>query len=240
MKTFFGVIAMALSSSFSIAGSFEKDIIETASGGLEITFIGHGSLMMKHGGKVIHIDPYGTLTDYGKLPKADLVLITHEHGDHLDPGALAKIRTPDTVVAANAASVNIAGVAIKNGDVQTIMGFRIEAVPAYNLVNMRANGQPYHPKGNGNGYVITFADKRIYVAGDTEDTPEMKALKNIDCAFLPVNLPYTMSPEMAADAAKAFKPKILYPYHFGDTDASRLVTLLKDSPGIEVRIRRMK
>ena len=95
-----------------------------------------------------------------------------------------------------------------------------------------------HPAAGGPAYDLS--GKRIYVAGDTEDTPEMKAMKNIDCAFLPVNLPYTMSPEMAADAAKAFKPKILYPYHFGDTDASRLVTLLKDSPGIEVRIRRMK
>ena len=115
-----------------------------------------------------------------------------------------------------------------------------DAVPAYNLVHKRESGEPFHPKGQGNGYVITFGDKRVYVAGDTENTPEMKALKNIDIAFLPMNLPYTMTPEMVADAARAFKPKILYPYHFGKTDTARLVALLQDQPEIEVRIRKME
>ena len=110
-------------------------------------------------------------------------------------------------------------------------GLTIEAVPAYNLVHKRDSGEPFHPKGQGNGYVITFGDKRVYVAGDTENTPEMKALKNIDIAFLPMNLPYTMTPEMVADAARAFKPKILYPYHFGKTDTARLVALLQGAPG---------
>ena len=127
-----------------------------------------------------------------------------------------------------------------NGDVKTVEGLKIEAVPAYNLVHKRDTGQPFHPKGTGNGYIITFGDKRVYVAGDTENTPEMKALKNIDIAFLPMNLPYTMTPEMVADAAKAFKPKILYPYHFGETDTSKVVSLLKDTPEVEVRIRKMK
>ena len=129
---------------------------------------------------------------------------------------------------------------MKNGDVKTIGGLKIEAVPAYNLVHKRPNGSPYHPKGSGNGYIITFGDKRVYVAGDTENVPEMKKLKNIDIAFLPMNLPYTMTPEMVADAAKAFKPRILYPYHFGETDTSKLVALLKDAKGIEVRIRQMR
>ena len=115
-----------------------------------------------------------------------------------------------------------------NGDVKTVAAMTIEAVPAYNLVHKRGSGEPFHPKGQGNGYVITFGDKRVYVAGDTENTPEMKALKDIDIAFLPMNLPYTMTPEMVADAAEAFKPKILYPYHFGKTDTGRLVALLKD------------
>jgi L-ascorbate metabolism protein UlaG (beta-lactamase superfamily) len=105
---------------------------------------------------------------------------------------------------------------------------------------MRSQGVPFHSKGVGNGYVITFGDKRVYVAGDTENTPEMKALKDIDIAFLPMNLPYTMTPEMVADAAKAFRPKILYPYHYGDTDPSRLVDLLKDARDIQVRIRNMQ
>ena len=129
---------------------------------------------------------------------------------------------------------------MKNGDTQTIDGIGIKAVPAYNLVHTRSPGTPYHLKGIGNGYVLTFGDKRVYVAGDTENTPEMKALQQIDCAFLPMNLPYTMTPEMVADAAKAFKPKILYPYHFGDTDTSKLAALLKDVKDIEVRIRNMK
>jgi L-ascorbate metabolism protein UlaG (beta-lactamase superfamily) len=129
---------------------------------------------------------------------------------------------------------------MNNGDVKTVEGLKIEAVPAYNIVHKRDTGQPFHPKGIGNGYIITFGGKRVYVAGDTENTPEMKSLKNIDIAFLPMNIPYTMTPEMVADAAKAFKPKILYPYHFGETDTSKLVSLLKETPEIEVRIRKMK
>jgi L-ascorbate metabolism protein UlaG (beta-lactamase superfamily) len=126
---------------------------------------------------------------------------------------------------------------MNNGDIKTIEGLKIEAVPAYNLVHMRSEGVPFHPKGVGNGYVITFGEKRVYVAGDTENTPEMKKLKDIDIAFLPMNLPYTMTPEMVADASKAFKPKILYPYHYGKTDTSKIVELLKDEQDMKVRIR---
>jgi L-ascorbate metabolism protein UlaG (beta-lactamase superfamily) len=129
--------------------------------------------------------------------------------------------------------------AMQAGDRQEINNIIIEAVPAYNIVNERAPGQPYHPKGVGLGYILTIGGKRFYIAGDTENTPEMKALKNIDVAFLPMNLPYTMTPEMVADAARAFRPKILYPYHFGDTNTEEIVKLLKDS-GIEVRIRNLK
>jgi L-ascorbate metabolism protein UlaG (beta-lactamase superfamily) len=123
--------------------------------------------------------------------------------------------------------------------VRVLNDLKIEAVPAYNIVHMRSEGVPFHPKGVGNGYVIAFGDKRVYVAGDTENIPEMKELKGIDIAFLPMNVPYTMTPEMTADAALSLRPKILYPYHFGDTDTSKIVELLKDS-GIEVRLRRMK
>jgi L-ascorbate metabolism protein UlaG (beta-lactamase superfamily) len=127
-----------------------------------------------------------------------------------------------------------------NGEVRTVEGIRIEAVAAYNLVNMRSPGVPYHPKGRGNGYILTLGNKRVYVAGDTENTPEVKALKDIDIAFLPMNLPFTMTPAMVADAARAFKPKVLYPYHFGETDTSTLTDLLKDTPEVEVRIHKMK
>jgi len=116
----------------------------------------------------------------------------------------------------------------------------VTAVPAYNLVHERSPGVPFHPRGQGNGYVMTFGDKRVYVAGDTENVPEMKALAGVDIAFLPMNLPYTMTPEMAADAARTIRPGILYPYHYGETDTSRLVELLRDRKEIEVRIRRMR
>ena len=121
-----------------------------------------------------------------------------------------------------------------------VQGLKIEAVPAYNMVHKRANGEPFHPQGIGNGYIITFDDKRVYIAGDTENIPEMAELGKIDIAFLPMNLPYTMTPEMVADAAKMIKPQILYPYHYGNTNTSKLMELLKDDKDIEVRIRKME
>ncbi|MDH4162979.1 MAG: MBL fold metallo-hydrolase [Nitrospirota bacterium] len=222
--------------------AFEKDVIKTSGGDLEITFIGHGTLMMKFGGKVIHVDPFSKVADYSKLPKADLLLITHEHQDHLDMAVIGAIRRPDTrvVLTEEGAKKLSDGMIMKNGDVQTVLGVKIEAVPAYNLVHKRENGQPYHPKGQGNGYVLTFGATRLYIAGDTENTPEMTALKNIDVAFLPMNLPYTMTPEMVADAAKAFKPKVLYPYHTGDSDVTKLISLMNDAGNVEVKIRKMK
>jgi L-ascorbate metabolism protein UlaG (beta-lactamase superfamily) len=219
---------------------FETDVVGTSAGDLEMTFLGHGTLLWTFDGKKIHIDPYGEVADYSRLPKADLVLITHEHGDHLDPAALAHIRTAETeIVLTEACARQVeGGVVMRNGDVHTTLGITIEAVPAYNLVHKRPSGDPFHPKGVGNGYIVTFGDTRVYVAGDTENTPEMKALERIDYAFLPMNLPYTMTPEMVADAAKAIRPQVLYPYHFGSTDTSRLEELL-EGEGIEVRIRKL-
>jgi L-ascorbate metabolism protein UlaG (beta-lactamase superfamily) len=222
--------------------SFERDTIQTSAGNLAITFIGHGTLMMNFDGKIIHIDPYGKLADYENLPEADLVFLTHHHRDHLDLEALNHIRTDSTIVVLTkkcAESVD-GGIIMENGDAQTISGITVEAIPAYNLVHKRDNGKFYHPKGEGNGYVMTFGDKRIYIAGDTENTPEMKALEDIDVAFLPMNLPYTMTPEMVADAAKSFQPDILYPYHYGDTDPSKLMELLEDVEGVDVRVRDMR
>lgn len=224
------------------AEPFEMDVIKTKTGNLEIIFIGHGSLMLRFGGKIIHIDPYSKLADYGQLPKADLILITHEHQDHLDPAALQQVRTAKTavVLTEKCAEKVPGGIVMKNGEVRKVEGITVEAVPAYNIVHKRDNGQPFHPKGEGNGYVLTFAGKRLYIAGDTENVPEMANLNGIDIAFLPMNLPYTMTPEMVAAAASSFRPKVLYPYHYGETDPARLVSLLKNNPGIEVRIRRMK
>jgi L-ascorbate metabolism protein UlaG (beta-lactamase superfamily) len=218
-----------------------KDKIKTGQGEITITFLGHATLILSYAGKVIHIDPVMQYADYSTLPKADLILVTHEHGDHLDLQAISAVRTGATalVVTENAAQQVTGGIVLKNGDEKTIQGFQIAAVPAYNLVNMRSPGVPFHARGIGNGYIITCGDQRIYIAGDTENTPEMKSLKNIQIAFLPMNLPYTMTPEMVADAAKAFRPQILYPYHYGNTDTKKLINLLKDEKDIEVRIRKM-
>jgi L-ascorbate metabolism protein UlaG (beta-lactamase superfamily) len=223
-------------------GTFETDTIKTSAGDLKIAFLGHGSLYFTFGGKVIHVDPFSAVADYSTLPKADIILLAHEHMDHLDLKALNPVRTDKTIVVLPevCAKQVEGGLVMKNGDVKTVGGLKIEAVPAYNIVHKRDTGQPFHPKDVGNGYIITFGDKRVYVAGDTENIPEMKNIKNIDVAFLPMNLPYTMTPEMAADAAKMIKPQILYPYHFGETDTSKLLSLLKDTKEIEVRIRKMK
>jgi len=221
---------------------FPSDVFKTSSGDLFITFIGHGSLIVTFNHKIFHIDPFGKPADYSTLPKADVILITHEHPDHLDSAAIEKIRTDKTrlVLTETCATKIAGGMVMKNGDVRTIDGVKIEAVPAYNIVHKRETGEPFHPRGAGNGYIMTFGDKRLYVAGDTENIPEMAGFKNIDIAFLPMSLPYTMTQEMTANAAAMIRPKILYPYHYGTSDTSKLTMLLKDQKGIEVRIRKME
>lgn len=226
----------------SVQNDFEKDTIHTSKGDLEITFIGHGTLMFRFGGKVIHVDPVERFADYSKMPQGDIILVTHEHGDHFDPGTIERIAQEETdvLLPKSCLSQFEKGTPINNGETMMIQGISITAVPAYNIVHMRSEGKPFHPKGRGNGYVVTFGDKKVYVAGDTENVPEMEDLEDIECAFLPMNLPYTMTPQMVAEAAKAINPKILYPYHFGDTDPLELQELLKDYKEIEIRIRRMK
>jgi len=243
MKTriFLTLLLCCLFSWTAAAQEFEHDTIDTSAGPVEITFIGHATLMLTHAGQTIHIDPWSNLADYSQLPKADLILITHEHRDHLDTKAVDALRTADTaVVLTQVCAVQVAdSMIMHNGDVKQVKGIKIEAVPAYNTVHMRSPGVPYHPKGRGNGYVLTFGDKKIYIGGDTENIAEMKDLKDITVAFLPMNLPYTMTPAMVADAARLFKPEILYPYHYGQTDTAELVELLKGDQEIEVRIRKM-
>ena len=220
---------------------YTTDIIKTSGEDLQIAFLGHGTLMFTFGSTVIHVDPVSDMADYTTLPKGDIIIITHEHFDHFEPKTVEMLRKDGTVVVGTEACTQQTGdcIVMKNGDKKTIHGLPIEAVPAYNIVHVRSPGVPFHPRGVGNGYVITFNEKSVYIAGDTENTPEMKGLKEIDIAFLPMNLPYTMTPEMVADAAGVFKPKIIYPYHFGSTDTSKLIDLLKDSKEIEVRIRDM-
>jgi L-ascorbate metabolism protein UlaG (beta-lactamase superfamily) len=241
-KIFSLVFILMMLSSICAQNNFEQDIFKTNSGDLKITFIGHGTLIFEYNNLVIHIDPVGRYADFSKLPQADLILITHHHGDHLDPSTIGLIKKEGTKIYCNQLSIEKAegAVVLKNGDKAEFKGIIIEAVPAYNLVNKRDNGQPFHPKGEGNGYVLTFADKKVYIAGDTENIPEMKDLKNIDVAFLPMNLPYTMTPQMVADAVIMVRPKILYPYHYGNTNVNELVTLLQNQKEVEIRIRNMK
>ena len=227
---------------FSRAKShLEKDSFQTTEGDLGITFIGHGTLMFSFQGQVIYVDPYTEIADFSKLPTADIILLTHEHADHLDIEAIDLIKKEKTLIIQTEECLEKTGMGMvmKNGDKENLEDITIEAVPAYNIEHKRENGQPFHPKGAGNGYILTFAGLRVYVAGDTEDIPEMADIKDIDIAFLPMNLPFTMTPEMVAEAAKMIKPKILYPYHFGDSDTSQITELLKDQKDIEVRIRKM-
>ena len=218
--------------------TYEKDTIKTSAGNLTITFVGHASLIFEVGGKVIHIDPWTKQGNYTTFPKADLILITHPHFDHLDSAAIAEVTKGGTrVVTTSAVHDQLKkGKIMKNGDSLTVDGFTIEAVPAYNIT---PDHLQYHPKGRDNGYVITIGGKRIYIAGDTEDITEMANLKNIDIAFLPMNQPYTMVPKQVVHAAEMFHPKILYPYHTGDTDVNELVKLMANDRGIELRVRKM-
>jgi len=236
----FLIYIMMTSGAFS-QDSHAADVIKTLAGDVEMYFIGHGSLMFKVNDYCIHIDPVSSSGSYKNLPQADLILVTHEHYDHLDAGLISSLRKPSTVMYCNQKAADEIKWAqpLNAGETRSAGGISIESVPAYNIVNMRSPGQPFHPKGSGLGFILAIGDKKFYIAGDTENTPEMKALKNIDVAFLPMNLPYTMTPEMVSDAALAFRPKILYPYHYGDTKTEKLTQLLKDT-GIEVRIRNLK
>jgi len=244
MKTLIAVVVtLILTFNMTYSQDLQTDKFETNNGELAINFVKHGSIFFEYNGKIIHVDPVSRMGDYQNYPDADLILITHHHSDHLDLNAIELIKKENTKIIltqkCHELSENLSDVIImKNGDELEINNLKIEAIPAYNMEHKRDNGDPFHMKGEGNGYIITFDNKKVLIAGDTENIPEIKALENIDIAFLPMNLPYTMTPEMVADAAKAFKPKILYPYHYGNTDTSILVDLLKNED-IEVRIKKM-
>ncbi len=214
------------------------DSVQTAEGVLKITPVTHGSLMLEYKGKVIHIDPWGR-GDYTGLPKADLILITDIHGDHLDPAQVKKLKKSGTqVVAPQAVAQTVTEVLVlQNGQKKVVAGLQIEAVAMYNHKRGPSPGKLYHDKGRGNGYVVTLGDKRVYISGDTACISEMKALTDIDIAFVTMNLPYTMPPEEAAECVKAFKPRIVYPYHYRGSDLNVFTRALEAHPDIEVRLR---
>jgi L-ascorbate metabolism protein UlaG (beta-lactamase superfamily) len=214
----------------------KTDEYETSAGPLLVTSVYHGSVMFQFGGKVIHVDPW-SMGDYSDKPKADLILITHQHRDHLDKDLIDQLHKEGTVLVGTATvAEQVPGFEVlANGDSGTYQGISVEAVPAYNITRERSPGVKFHPKGEGNGYVLTFGDKRVYVAGDTENIPEMAALEGVDIAFLPCNLPYTMTPDELLEAARVIKPAFLYPYHLGNTDRIALAKLLSGLEGIQVR-----
>ena len=210
---------------------------KTSAGPVKITIIRHASMLIEAGGKAIHVDPWSQ-GNFDGLPKADLILITDIHQDHLDQKAIDQVKKDGTEFIAPAAVAKTVTQAkvLANGESTTWDKWKIEAVPMYNLKRGPSAGTFYHDKGRGNGYVLTYGGVRFYDAGDTEGTPEMRTLKNIDVAFVPMNLPYTMTPEEAADAVRAFHPKIVYPFHYRGSDPEVFKKAL-DGTGIDVRLR---
>lgn len=224
----------------AVTGIATADTITASGGEIEIIPITHGSLRLDYNGMVYYVDPFGR-GDYAGAPKADVILVTDIHGDHLDPAMIAKLRKDTTILIIPEAAQGEAGAKIEmvihNGEKRSINGIEVEAVPMYNHDRGPEPGKLYHDKGRGNGYILTLGDKRIYISGDTACTDEMKALTDIDVAFVTMNLPYTMPPEEAAECVRAFKPKIVYPYHYRGSDLSIFVAGLEDTPEVEVRLR---
>ena len=220
--------------------TFEVDEFKTKSGKtVKFHALVHASIRIEYNGKEIEIDPVGKLgnktIDYAAMPKADFVFVTHEHGDHFDKEAIKILSREGTQLIMNKRCADMYGPCgvLANGQSAQFGDISVDAVPAYNISEGRTQ---FHPKGRDNGYILTIDGLRIYIAGDTEDIPEMKDVKNIDIAFLPCNQPYTMTTEQLVRAAKVIKPKVLFPYHYGQTDVSGIASQLKGT-GIDVRIR---
>ena len=222
-------------------GNYETDEFKTKSGKtIKFYALMHSSIRIEYDGREIEIDPCAKLrdrtVDYTVMPKADFLFVTHEHGDHYDPQTIKMLSAEHTMLIMNQRCVDMygSGKVMKNGDkLLAADGVTVEAVPAYNITE---GHQQYHPQGRDNGYILTIDGLRIYIAGDTEDIPEMADIKDIDIAFLPCNQPFTMTPDQLVRAAKVIKPKVLFPYHYGQTDLSTIPSLL-EGEGIDVRIR---
>lgn len=222
------------------AAMLEGDHIPTEQGDLVIHPISHATFAASWDGKIIYVDPTGGAEAFDGLPDPDLVLITDVHGDHLDAETLEAVTTANTQIVAPAAVVEqlpatLASRArtLANGEEVTLLDVSVEAVPMYNLTEERLQ---YHEQGRGNGYVVEMGGTRVYISGDTEDIPEMRALEDIDVAFVAFNLPYTMTEQQAADAVLEFQPDIVYPYHYRGSDVDAFASQVsKGNPDIEVR-----
>ncbi len=214
----------------------DAQVFPTSAGPVKITPLNHASTLIEAGGKTLYLDPAKPVNLSGR-PKADLILITDIHGDHMDPDSIREASKAETEILAPPAVVQTmtSAKSIANGETKTWQGWTIEAVPAYNLKRGPAPGKLFHDKGRGNGYILTYGGKRFYFSGDTEGVPEMRALRNIDVAFVCMNLPYTMPPAEAADAVKAFHPKVVIPYHYRGSDLTVFQNALAGT-GIEVRL----
>jgi L-ascorbate metabolism protein UlaG (beta-lactamase superfamily) len=223
------------------------DVLSTSLGDVQIVPIYHGSLLFELAGKAYYVDPTHE-GSYDGLPLADVIFITHPHPDHLDPGQIERLRKAGTLIVGPPSVAekleprdkpgdSTGLVVMKNWDVQSFGGIEVEALPMYNLKRGPIPGKVFHEKGWGEGFIFTFGDKRVYVSGDTECTPEMRALKNIDVAFVCMNLPYTMTPREAAECVDAFSPKVLYPYHYRGSDVGELARDLAPDKRVEVRRR---
>ncbi|MGB7318352.1 MAG: MBL fold metallo-hydrolase [Planktotalea sp.] len=236
-----GLTALPLLAS---AGSHSSDIFEGSAGAVKVHPINHASLILETPVGVLYVDPVGAPDLYKGNPPADLILITHEHGDHYKEETLAALTQGETQLITNPAvhaklpaELQAKAKHMGNGGNDMFNGMNIDAIPAYNMTEER---KKFHPQGRDNGYVLTIGDFRIYISGDTEDTPEMRALKDIDLAFLCMNLPFTMPVEAAADAVREFKPKNVYPYHYrgrdgGTQDPEEFAKLVGDASAVQLR-----
>ena len=235
MKPFPLVASLLLSSILAFAAA-STQTFPTSAGPVKITPLYHASTLIEAGGKVIFLDP-AKPAKLASLPKAGLILITDIHPDHMDPASIAVVSKPGTeIFAPPAVTKTVTGAApLANGESKSWQGWTIEAVPAYNLKRGPEPGKLFHDKGRGNGYVLTYGGMRFYFSGDTEGVPEMRALTNIDVAFVCMNLPYTMPPDEAAAAVKAFHPKIVIPYHYRGSDLAVFKKGLEGT-GVEVRV----
>jgi L-ascorbate metabolism protein UlaG (beta-lactamase superfamily) len=213
-----------------------------AVGSLTVHAVEHATMVLTHGEIVIYVDPVGGEEAFAGHPPPDLVLVTDVHGDHLDAATIDAVADEVTpIVMPRAVADRIGerpgGAILANGETVELKGVAIEAIAAYNLTEER---QKFHAKGRGNGYVLTLGDQRVYISGDTEDIPEMRALKDIDVAFVCMNLPYTMDVDAAADAVLAFAPRVVFPYHFrsqgGFSDLEEFKALVAANPQIDVRV----